>query len=329
MLAAYKVYIDGQLVSIGPGRGEANVLDRNSSFLSAPYATVDVTGSVSNDSVLAIEGMAPLYSTPCDLHVCRNPNTAGGGVLAQLTLTLSEIGAPRLSTVTIATGTPGDLWTVHAADEYYNPTPAGVSVPGLDSETAYAKILEHTDAGREIVGWRIARFVHPEWAPAVVSVYQARDALIARMARPLELYNPPEPMVTGPFPGLNETSPKWFLVDFGREFQGGVVLDVFSTDAAEGTTVTITSGELLLPNGTVRCNRNWFTLIPFLRIYRFIQELFKHKTMHMKKAAPCLVLVMLICDKHSGCLLAIGKLFYRNATCRLEYVYVGFLCIQY
>jgi hypothetical protein len=38
------------------------------------------------------------------------------------------------------------------------------------------------------------------------------------------------------------------LVDFGREFQGGVVLS--ATGAAAGTTLRFISGELLLPNGT-------------------------------------------------------------------------------
>eukprot|EP01046_Picozoa_sp_COSAG06_P032198 COSAG06_NODE_3199_length_5697_cov_6.906752_9_plen_63_part_00 len=38
------------------------------------------------DSILAVEGMAPLFQAPCDLHACRDTNTKGGGVLAQLEL---------------------------------------------------------------------------------------------------------------------------------------------------------------------------------------------------------------------------------------------------
>jgi|EP01046_Picozoa_sp_COSAG06_P032199 hypothetical protein len=42
MLASYKFYIDGKLVSLGPGRGEANVMAGDPTFLRAPYSTVDV-----------------------------------------------------------------------------------------------------------------------------------------------------------------------------------------------------------------------------------------------------------------------------------------------
>ena len=90
MLSAYKVYVDGILVSIGPGRGEANVMARNSTFLHAPYTTVDVTEHVQSGSVLAVEGMAPLFQTPCDLHACHDYNTAGGGVLLQLVITFTD-----------------------------------------------------------------------------------------------------------------------------------------------------------------------------------------------------------------------------------------------
>jgi len=54
MLAAYKFYIDGRLVSLGPGRGEADVLRGNSTFLQAPYTTTDVTAA----------GLRCVYSLP-------------------------------------------------------------------------------------------------------------------------------------------------------------------------------------------------------------------------------------------------------------------------
>ena len=91
MLSAYKFYVDGALVSLGPGRGEANVMQHNNTFLHAPYTTVDLSGhGLQYGTVLAMEGMAPLYQAPCNLHVCKDPNTDGGGVLAQLVLTFSD-----------------------------------------------------------------------------------------------------------------------------------------------------------------------------------------------------------------------------------------------
>eukprot|EP00729_Bicosta_minor_P023674 gene23674-34264_t len=65
MLSAYTFYVDGTMVALGPGRGE-------------------------HGTVLAVVGMAPLYQTPCNLHVCKDPNTDGGGILAQLVLTYTD-----------------------------------------------------------------------------------------------------------------------------------------------------------------------------------------------------------------------------------------------
>jgi hypothetical protein len=306
MLASFKFYVDGTLVSIGPGRGEADVLNRNSTFLHAPYVTTDVTGIVHPSSVLAIEGMAPLFQAPCVVHACKDYNTAGGGVLAQLVLSLSDG-----TTTTVSTG--GSRWQALPRDAYYKPGPPAVKVPGLDSETAYAKLLEHIDAAQEAEAgqgeWRTSRSLSPPWPAAVESAYQERGALVAKMSRPLRVYRVPPPVVTvvtataaaagsagraaaaatanggGSAPAPAASSPS-LLIDFGREFQGGVILRVHDEHgsgggrhggrgwgasarntftntsatavavagaggAAGGTRVRIISGSLLLPNGSV------------------------------------------------------------------------------
>ena len=43
LLSAYKLYINGALVNLGPGRGEAPVFDGDGVFRSLPYYTLDVT----------------------------------------------------------------------------------------------------------------------------------------------------------------------------------------------------------------------------------------------------------------------------------------------
>ena len=159
---------------------------------------------------------------------------------------------------TITTG--GDAWEALAADPYYNPSPANISVPGIDAETAYAKILEQTDARREVVGWRTVATTAPAWAAAVPSFYQASDQLIARMERPLQVYAVPPPTVTATKTSNPGNHNNAYFVDFHREFQGGVVIRVggsgddtgeAGTASYAGTRLRIISGELLLPNGTI------------------------------------------------------------------------------
>ena len=251
MLASYKFYIDGALVSLGPGRGEANILNDNSTvFLRAPYATVDVTPNLRRDSVLALEAMAPLFAEPCDLHACKDPNSNGGGVLAQLNLRFSD---GSNATIFTSDGSSGGAWTAAAADEYRNPTPPSVKLPFLSGETAYAKVMENIDATKAPASdWKTATTSPKAFEPAALSFYQQREQLVAKMARPLQVNT------TVPAPPLlqNHSHSSSYFADFGREFQGGVVLTVGESSsqaqaaAHAGTVIRFIGGELLLPNGT-------------------------------------------------------------------------------
>lgn len=143
---------------------------------------------------------------------------------------------------TVATGQQG--WSALPADAYYNPSKPSVSIPQLTGETAYAKLLEFTNAAVEVVGWRTLSTVSPPWPDAVESTYQAWDVLVPRMGRPLTVYTPPTPTVTRNASSARPSS----LVDFGCDFQGGLVLTV--DDADPGTVVQFITGELLLLNGS-------------------------------------------------------------------------------
>ena len=264
MLSAYKVYVGGVLVSLGPGRGEADVLAGDSAFKRAPYNAVNITAAMRGGgggggggagTVVAVEGMAPLFQTPCDLHACTDRNTAGGGVLLQIELVFTDGTAGRIATK------PGPAWAAEPYDAYYNPTAPGTSVPGMAGLSAYAKVQEHIDASHEAQhDWRTAAAVGPSpdspdrpdsppgWPAAVASRYQNRSSLIARMARPLQTYRPADPTTTR-FADPTGSGRPSFFVDFGREFQGGVVLDV--KGGAKGAVFRIISGELLLPGGAM------------------------------------------------------------------------------
>jgi hypothetical protein len=242
MLGSYKFYIDGKLVSLGPGRGEADIMSGNPTFLRAPYTAVDVTSIVTPDSILAVEAMAPLFQAPCNLHACKDTNVNGGGVLAQLELTF-EGG----TSATITTG--GSHWDALPQDAYRNPTAPAVKVGFLSGETAYNKVLENIDSSKEIVGWKTSGSISPPWPAAKPSRFsepddnQTSSQLVAKMARPLVVQRlPPAPVQQ------NKTHPTSFFVDFGKEFQGGVILNV--DDAKAGTMLRFIASELLLPNGT-------------------------------------------------------------------------------
>lgn len=244
MLASYKFYIDGQLVSLGPGRGEADIMSGDPTFLRAPYATVDVTSVLKPNSVLAVEGMAPLYQVPCDLHACRDTNFNGGGVLVQLQLYFSDG-----NTATLSTG--GSHWEALPQDAYRNPSTPATKLGFLSGETAYNKILENIDASKEVVGWKTRPTMSPAWPAAMPSKFSEADSnrtgkgqLVAKMARPLVVQRLPDAPVE-----QNPERPTSFFVDFGKEFQGGVVLNV--NDAKAGSVLRFIASELLLPNGTV------------------------------------------------------------------------------
>jgi hypothetical protein len=234
MLASYKFYIDGALVSLGPGRGEAKIMDGNSTFLRAPYASVDVTRQLKPDSILAVEAMAPLFAAPCDLHACKDPNVNGGGVLAQLMITYVDGSGGSVVT------TGGSEWEALSRDAYRNPTSPATRVNFLSGQTAYAKVLENIDASKEVVDWKTSTDI--SWPPAKRSFYQHQEQLVAKMARPQVVS-----AVRAPTVEQNTSRPTSFFVDFGREFQGGVILTVH--DGSVGSTLRFVSGELLLPNG--------------------------------------------------------------------------------
>lgn len=243
MLASYKFYIDGKLVSLGPGRGEADVMSGDPTFLRAPYSTVDVTGVITTESILAVEGMAPLFQAPCDLHACQDTNVNGGGVLAQLELTFDDGTA-----ATVTTG--GSHWDALAQDAYRNPTAPAVKVGFLSGETAYSKVLENIDASKEAIGWKTSNSLSPPWPAAKPSQFSeggdnhtGTGELVAKMARPLVVQRVPPAQVQ-----QNQSHPTSFFVDFGKEFQGGVILNV--DDAKAGTVLRFIASELLLPNGT-------------------------------------------------------------------------------
>ena len=124
-------------------------------------------------------------------------------------------------------------WDVFDADTYMRPSPG---------KNWYKHVLENTDARHEPVGWRSElafKATGPGWAKATPVLAAGGGAVLGlhpKMSRPMQSFAVPAPVAT-PLEGEEG----WFLVDFGREFQGGLILNVEGGEA--GTTVSIMSGE--------------------------------------------------------------------------------------
>lgn len=94
LLTAFKLYIGGRLVAVGPGRGEAPVKGGDSKFSSSTYVTLDVTADIVDavakadglTFVLAAEGQSPMGDTRWDAWDPFFPNVTSNppGLLVQL-----------------------------------------------------------------------------------------------------------------------------------------------------------------------------------------------------------------------------------------------------
>ena len=255
------------IVAVGPGRGEADVLNGNCTFRHAPYVTADITSLYKVGAKLQIDAMAPLFSTPCKLHACTDYNEMGGGILARVVLSFADGTQSHRFTNINADDDDVNVWYGIGLDDYYRPTAIAikpdVGIAGLADvgETAYAKHLEHIDASKEPAGWKTSsrtirgvEFTNqppplappPGWSLCALSNYSAFDELFPKMARPIVVYPlSKEPVVTA----TPNTGGRGFLIDFGINFQGGLSLDV--VDGVRGQIIRIITGELLLPNGTI------------------------------------------------------------------------------
>ena len=170
MLSAYKLYIDGELINIGPGRGEAPVWGGDGAFRSLPYYTLDVTASLQHggSAVIALECM----------------HAGGASPIMQLMLTDS---AGKVTTL----GTDA-TWMAFDADGHRNP---GRTLHGSSAGTGF---IEYIDARQEPVGWRKTGFKPGAgWAAAVAKPPNEDQVaqLHPKMQPPMEV-EPPVQVVT-------------------------------------------------------------------------------------------------------------------------------------
>ena len=199
ILSAFKVYLGGRLVAIGPGRGEAPVRGGNGKISRYPYVTHDVTAELSqalgggSSTVLAVEGQSPIddHGRPdrkwdsYDPYASEHPAPKHAAVLLTLIITRADA-----SVCTVSTGDSGG-WVGRAMDDYYRPF--------KNHATWYHNPIENIDSRLEPVGWRTQRnFSADGWA-APVEVPIGFSDLLPKMSRPVQTTAvPPRPMVPVP-----------------------------------------------------------------------------------------------------------------------------------
>ena len=164
LLCGWKFYIDGALVNVGPGRGEAPVWGGDGRFRNLPVQTLDVTAALASGAprtaVLALQRM---HSTP--------------DVIFELRVRLA--GGAELLVVSDAT------WSAFNGDVHRVPGPSQGG--GGSAGTGF---VEYIDARAEPVGWRAAGFAPGAgWAPAVASPPSADQLsnLHPRMQPPMQV----------------------------------------------------------------------------------------------------------------------------------------------
>lgn len=221
ILCGYKLFINGALANVGPGRGEAPIWGADGAF-GMIYTTLDVTADVTsslNSSTAGGKFLVAAQSVGCD--ACKSSMTKG--FLLQLNLQFADG-----STAIVATDDSWDAWN---PERFVNPSPG---------KNWYKHMLEGIDARNEPVGWRDT--IDPA-APAgfgkavVLAAANSKKGLNPKMARPMLVVDVPAPPVNS----FEQNGSTWYLIDFGRELQGGLR---FHTDAGvAGTRVMITAGE--------------------------------------------------------------------------------------
>ena len=219
MLCGYRLYIGGQLVNVGPGRGEAVVWGGNGTYMEKPYQTLDVTSHVlaalgenNNGVLIAIQGLGSTGAKGTSGPACAGPCAGIGpkisaGVLMQLALELQD---GKTSTVVT-----DRTWDAFDADTYMHPSPG---------KNWYKHVLENTDARDEPTGWRSDLHFKTSgsgWAKAV-EILPVRGGVLGlhpKMSRPIQSFAVPAPSNIVKLDPSVLGRPGCYTIDFTREFQ--------------------------------------------------------------------------------------------------------------
>jgi hypothetical protein len=212
LLAAYRLYLNGALVGMGPGRpGRCGpVCPIQKDPLPCPCTPEQVyDGYNVTDAVVAGQPLSVALQ-------CFNYPPTGNGVLNQTSKVLAVVvvwygDGSVVHIGTGAAGPDGSTWVSHNADAYFNPSCC------VSDVAWYLQPAENVVTALELVGWRQAGYTPSpgDWTPSAPQL-PFSAALVARPGEPVT--------VTEGVPAASvvAVSPGHWFIDFGREFQVGV-----------------------------------------------------------------------------------------------------------
>jgi hypothetical protein len=215
LLSAYRLYVNGVVVSVGPGRGDS----ANGNANHTVYDTVDISGVLQQAQREHARGPAADGSAAGDVVFaaqCYHHDSGDDAMFmlqAQVTYKSAQ-GGPTQQVHTIVSDT---TWVGYDATGIYNPTGGmGGDVPIGSSDNQPA---EHINASKVIPGWQSASY-----KPAAAVGWNA--------VAPRVWASPPQPKETLPINfetgrkpvEMTELSPGHWFVDFGSEIMAGDAL---------------------------------------------------------------------------------------------------------
>lgn len=227
LLSAYRLYVNGKVVSVGPGRSNS----ANSATNHTVYDSVDITAELKQAWAESAAGDAAAGdATVVFAAQCYHHDSGADAMFmlqAQVTYTSAE--------EEVHTITSDASWVGYDATAIYNPTGGmGGDVPlgSTDNQPA-----EYIDASLVLSGWQSAAYKPAAgWKAVATRTWMS----------------PPQPKATLPIafsPGMKPVemtllAPGHYFVDFGTEIMAGLTLKV--TGGKAGSTIDIKLSEELM-----------------------------------------------------------------------------------
>jgi hypothetical protein len=269
ILSAYKLWVNGEPISNGPGRNAhcgvhlqpgQDWRDFHCNETAQGYDVMDVTaalragrggaGAAGAAPVLALQGWSWAGGSQSRGHGSQ------GGIMLLLTVRFADGSSQTVATKATNATSTGNLdaaeepWLAFNATAAFNP---GGGIGGMYFQPAENMIMALWPAG-----WRLPGYVTTAaagWIPAISSAEPgARGSSMTFAAKEaaavVQRYRPAaalKPVVPANCSGYR------YIVDMGRELQGGIQLSLNGT-GFENHSFTVRLGETLLSNGSVRAH---------------------------------------------------------------------------